>query len=126
MLTVQRPLLRAVIQDGIEWTRANILISNAFPNAFETLEFVRDALTTAAGNNDQAMDILHHLKGDLDYINNMGRLVSSYILIMRLLTFYSASRAHSPFPPGSQGLLRCHRTSRIPGYWVKPGHLRPS
>jgi hypothetical protein len=76
MLTVQRPLLRAVIQDAIEWTRANILFSNAFPDVFDTIEFIKDALITAAGHNDQAVDILRRLQGDFDYSNKMSRLVS--------------------------------------------------
>ena len=76
MLTVQCPLMRAVIQDAIERTRANIMFSNAFPNVFDTLEYIRDALTSAAEDNDQADDILRRLKSDIEYVRSMTRLVS--------------------------------------------------
>ena len=62
MITVQPPIMRAVIQDAIERTRANIMISNVFPNIFDTLEFIRDALVTAAKNNDHATDIHHRIR----------------------------------------------------------------
>ena len=65
MLTVQCPPMCAVIQDTIERTHANIMFSNAFPNVFNTLEYIRDALTLAAEDNDQADDILRHLKSDI-------------------------------------------------------------
>ena len=76
MLTVQLPLMRAVIQDAIERTRANILFGNAFPNVFDTLEYIRDALVTAAELNDEAVNIHRRLISEHSYFINMSRLVS--------------------------------------------------
>jgi hypothetical protein len=77
MLTIQRPLLRVVIQDAIERTRANIMCGNVFPNVFDTLEFIREALTDAAKDNNKAVDIHHRLLQENAYFINLSRLVSS-------------------------------------------------
>jgi hypothetical protein len=98
------------IQDAIERTRANLMIADVFPKVFDTHEYIRDALIMAAELNDQAMDIHRRLQDDLVYRNNMARIVSSesWISMMKVLTFYSASCTQSPFPQGSQGLLCCN------------------
>lgn len=107
MLTVQSPLIRAVIQDSIERTRASLLFLNAFPNLFETLEYIEEALVSAAEQIKAAASIHRRLQGDHMYTINMSRVVSSsYIISLRVLMSYSASRAHFPFPQGCQGLLR--------------------
>ena len=54
MLTVQRPVVRAVIQDAIERVHAALMFSNAFPDVFDTLKLISNALVAAADFNDQA------------------------------------------------------------------------
>jgi hypothetical protein len=77
MLTAQSPLIRAVIQDGIERTRASLLFLNAFPNLFETLEYIEKALVSAAEQIKAAASIHCRLQGDHMYSINMSRVVSS-------------------------------------------------
>ncbi|KAI9439729.1 hypothetical protein H4582DRAFT_2075103 [Lactarius indigo] len=48
MLTAQRPLVRAVIQEAIENVRAAMMFNDAFPNLARAFTFIRDALITAA------------------------------------------------------------------------------
>jgi len=83
MITVQRPVVRAVIQDAIERTRANLMIANAFPNVFDTLEYIRDALVVAAEGNDQAEDICRRLMYDNEYNSLMSRLPRARIPLFR-------------------------------------------
>jgi hypothetical protein len=84
MLTIQLPVMRAVIQDAIERTRANLMFGNVFPNVFDTLEYLRDALVTAAELNDEAVDIHRRLLGEHLYFVNMSRLVSTKIFEINL------------------------------------------
>jgi hypothetical protein len=116
MLTAQRPLLRQVIQDGIERTRASLMFKNAFPDLFATLDYIGDALSIAAEHNEAATDIHRRLLADHMYNINMSRVVSSYLLFLMLLTSYPASCTHPPFPQGSEGLLRCSDTGRVHGH----------
>ena len=81
MLTVQRPVVRAVIQDAIKRVHAALMFSNAFPDVFDTLKFISDALVTAADLNDQATNIYHRLKADGLYTSTIGRIVRDYMLI---------------------------------------------
>jgi hypothetical protein len=53
------------------------MCGNAFPNVFDTIEYLRDALTTAAELNDQAVDIHRRLVAEHVYFISMSRLVSS-------------------------------------------------
>lgn len=76
LLTVQRPIMRLVIQEAMEWTRANIMCGNAFPDVIDTLEYIRDALSAAAEENVQAGDIHRRIVADHAYFINMSRLVS--------------------------------------------------
>jgi hypothetical protein len=76
MITIQRPLIRVIIQDAIERTRATMMFSNAFPNVFDVLEFISEALVEAAEDNKKAKDIHNRLRCDHEYIINMSRLVS--------------------------------------------------
>lgn len=78
MLTAQRPLVRAVVQDAIERTRAALMFSNAFPDLYETLEIVGDALIMAAEHNEAATDIRRRLLVDHMYKINLTRVVSPY------------------------------------------------
>ena len=76
MLTVQRPLICAVIQDAIERTHATLMFSNAFLDTFDMLDFIREALVMAAEANDKAKDIHKCLLSDEEYNINMSWLVS--------------------------------------------------
>jgi hypothetical protein len=81
LLTVQTPLLREVIVDAIERTRSNIICGNAFPEVFDTLEYIRDALTGASEAKEEAKDIYRRLLGEHAYFINLSRLVSCSILM---------------------------------------------
>ena len=78
-LMAQRPLIRAVIQDGIERTRASLMIQNVFPNLFQMLESIGEALVLAAEHNEAATDIHRRLLADNMYLFNMSHIVSSCI-----------------------------------------------
>jgi hypothetical protein len=88
MLTVQRPLMRAVIQGAFEQVQKALAFKDAFPNTFTALEFTRDGLVAAAESHEQATDIYNRLLCDADYMNRMTRLVSFLILIKRLLIYF--------------------------------------
>lgn len=76
LLTVQRPLLRAVIQDAFDRIRASLLFENAFPKVQDAMEMIKENLMEAAKANDRAIYIRSRLLFDDDYINDMCRLVS--------------------------------------------------
>ena len=78
-LMAQRPLIRAVIQDGIERTRASLMIQNAFLNLFQMLESIGEALVLVAEHNEAATDIHRCLLADNMYLFNMSHIVSSCI-----------------------------------------------
>jgi hypothetical protein len=66
MLTIQRPLVRSIIQDAIENLRAALLFNNAFPDVCFALSLIKDCLFTAADlHKPAAKDILERLKRDL-------------------------------------------------------------
>lgn len=78
-LTIQRPLVRLVIQDSIEKTQAKILLTNAFPDGSCAAKFVTDALVSAAKDHLPATrDILVRLMTDNDYISKIIPVVRSY------------------------------------------------
>ena len=77
MLTVQRPLLKAVFQDAFERIHAAMVFHNAFPNAYETVEMITESLITAAELNERATNIHNRLVVDGDYSTTMTRLVST-------------------------------------------------
>jgi len=79
MITAQCLLIRAVIQDGIERTHKSLLFLNAFPDLFETLKYIGDALVVAAEHNEVASVIHHRLRTDHMYNINMSRIVSKII-----------------------------------------------
>ena len=111
ILTVQRPIMRTIIQDAFEQVRRELLFTNAFPDAFTALEFTQYGLLTAAQGHDRATDIHNRLVSDAEYMSRMVPLVSLLILIrLLLITFFSASRVHPAFPSGSQGPLCCDST----------------
>ena len=86
MLTVQRPLLRSVLQDMFDRIRAAMVFQNAFPSPFDSIKMITDNLIIAAESNSRATNIYNRLIIDGDYTTSMSRLVSLWILNMKLLT----------------------------------------
>ncbi|KAN0109426.1 hypothetical protein V8E52_009301, partial [Russula decolorans] len=78
-----RPLIRVIIQDAIERTRATMMFSNVFPNVFDALEFISEALVEAAEDNEKAKDIHNRLRCDHEYIINMSHLPRARIPLFR-------------------------------------------
>jgi len=77
MLTMQRPLVRAVIQEAIENLRAALLFTNAFPDICVALTLIQDCLLNAADHHKPgATDILERLKCDQDYLLKITPVVS--------------------------------------------------
>ena len=87
MLTVQRPLMRMVIQGAFDEVQKSLMFHNAFPDTFIALDFTRDAILAAAESFDQASDIYNRLVTDAEYMNKMTRLVSVYIWISKLSNY---------------------------------------
>ena len=81
MLTVQRPLMRSVIQDAFERVRVYLLFNNAFPDAPTVLSMTKRSLTEAAESRERASSIHQRLLHDEAYVTNMIRLVSHYTFI---------------------------------------------
>jgi hypothetical protein len=78
MMTLQRPLIRTIIQDGIEELRALLIIREAFPNGITTVSYIRHALITAAENRGHTASSIHmRLIQDEDYGHKLTPLVSS-------------------------------------------------
>jgi len=82
MLTSQCPVVRAVIQDAIERTRASLMFSTAFPDLFEILDHIGEALVLAAEHNE-ATDIGRRLVHDHMYNINMTRIPRARIPLFR-------------------------------------------
>ncbi|KAI9449449.1 hypothetical protein BJY52DRAFT_1192572 [Lactarius psammicola] len=83
MLTLQRPLLRAVIQDGIEHLRASLVFNNAFPDSIIAISFIRFSLNTAAENNSAASSIHTRLLEDEDYVLKIIPVLRARIPLFR-------------------------------------------
>jgi len=77
MLTMQRPLVRVVIQDSFDILRAELQFTDAFPNATLAAQFVRNALLRSALNHmPGAGRIYQRLLHDEDYVWRIIPLVS--------------------------------------------------
>jgi hypothetical protein len=87
MLTAQRPLMRTVIQNAFDLVQKCLLFDTAFPNPITALELTEDSLIEAASSKNGAEEIHSRLKNDASYMNQMSRLVSLILLIIRLLIF---------------------------------------
>jgi hypothetical protein len=116
ILTVQRPLMRAVFQDAFNRIRAAMVFRNAFPNVYETITMITDSLILAAESNPRANDIYNRLLIDGDYTTSMSRLVSVQISDTMLLTLSLAPGPHSSFPCGGKGSLCGHCSGRVLGH----------
>jgi hypothetical protein len=100
MLTVQRPLMRAVFHETFERIRAAMMFQNAFPNVYDTIEMITDNIIRAAETVDQATNIFNRLVLDGDYTSEMSRLVSLRLSITTLLIEFLASGTPTDFPQG--------------------------
>jgi hypothetical protein len=68
MMTLQRPLIRTIIQDAIEELRGLLVIREAFPNGILTISYIRHALNTAAEKRGPSASSIHtRLLEDEDY-----------------------------------------------------------
>ena len=75
-LMTQHPLVRLVIQDGIENVRAHLMSSHAFPDLAATLPVVRSSLLRGAMSHFPRTVIIHRrLQCDEDYLGPISRLV---------------------------------------------------
>jgi hypothetical protein len=77
MLTMQRPLVRVVIQDSFDILRISLLFTNAFPEGSVAVQFVKEALLTSALNHRPgAARIYQRLLHDEEYLSKIIPLVS--------------------------------------------------
>jgi len=83
MLTIQRPLMRAVFQEAFERIRGAMMFKNAFPGVYEAIEMITDNLILAAESIDRAASIHIRLLMDGDYTSNMSRIPRARIPIFR-------------------------------------------
>ncbi|KAH9015135.1 hypothetical protein EDB83DRAFT_2321365 [Lactarius deliciosus] len=82
MLTSQRPLIRAIVQDAIENLRASILFVNAFPDATVAFTLTKDALITATENHGHGGGIVQRqLQVDDEYLTKLISLARARIPI---------------------------------------------
>jgi hypothetical protein len=86
-LTIQRPLVRAVITEAIENLQAALLFTNAFPDVCVTLTLIKECLFTAATHRGPSTtDILERLARDQDYLKKIIPVVSRIYFDMPSLT----------------------------------------
>jgi hypothetical protein len=124
MLTLQRPLMRAIIQTAIEELRATLIFSNAFPDGILAMSFIRHCLNVAAEKHcPAALSIRRCLIHDEDYalkISPLGSLPSN--VEDHKTDIYSI---HS-FVPGSLFSAVRSKTSATQLFWPSlfPWHRR--
>jgi len=108
MLTLQQPLVQAVIQDSFEFVRAALLLQCALPNTGLSASFVRDALSSGAMlNMPGAASVLRRLQTDTLYRAKIVPLVSFSTLNLTKLTLFTAACSYLPL------LRSCQRRSAV-------------
>ncbi|KAN0137996.1 hypothetical protein V8E53_004215 [Lactarius tabidus] len=82
----QCPMVRSVLQKGIEHLRASMLFTNMFPDVCIVLSLIRDCLLNAADQlQPGSANILKRLTHDLDYLSKITPLSNAPNgLVMRL------------------------------------------
>ena len=81
MLTGQRPVVRAVIQDAIDNLHAAMLFTNAFPDVCVALGLIKDCLLTAANClKPGAKEVYERLEQDEEYMMKIIPLASFLLL----------------------------------------------
>ena len=79
-LTIQRPLIRMILQDAFENLRVSLLFKHAFPDAVLIPTFISLALIAATkAQRTRALDIYKRLICDEGYLVQLARLVSYMI-----------------------------------------------
>lgn len=82
MLTIQRRLIRTIIQDSIDILRATLIFENAFPDGAQCLAFVHRALVSAAERHlPAALSIHNRLHQDGEYTSKIIPVVRTYYLM---------------------------------------------
>ncbi|KAF8262772.1 hypothetical protein EI94DRAFT_1742680, partial [Lactarius quietus] len=80
----QRPIVRAVIQEGIENLRAALMFTDGFPGLCSTLTLVKDSLFTAAMHHKPgATEMLDRLTRDQEYLLKITPLPRARICLFR-------------------------------------------
>ncbi|KAH9016184.1 hypothetical protein EDB85DRAFT_1898293 [Lactarius pseudohatsudake] len=68
MLTLQYPLVRLVLQDAIDYMRAHLVLTNAFPDPGAALGFAHDSLMTAVeGHQPDSRILVQRFRHDVEY-----------------------------------------------------------
>lgn len=84
MLTLQRPLIRTVIQDAIEDLRASLTFNNAFPDSIVAISFIQHSLNSAAEKHcPAASSILRRLSHDERYVSKITPVLRARISLIR-------------------------------------------
>ncbi|KAH9162079.1 hypothetical protein EDB89DRAFT_1913474 [Lactarius sanguifluus] len=126
MLTSQRPLIRAIVQDAIENLRASMLFCNAFPDVTIAFALSRDTLITATETHGHGGGILISLtraqfplfrREVKEWCNTVsvppiiaiGSAAEITRLIRKQLSGYNYI---FPGAPGNMGIARLMRTSQ--------------
>jgi len=108
MLTLQQPLVQAVIWDLFEFVQAALLLQCALPNAGLLASFVRDALSSGAMlNMPGAASVLRQLQTDMLYQAKIVPLVSFSTLNLTKLTLFTATCSYLPLLRSCQGGVQC-------------------
>lgn len=74
-LQLQRPMVRRVINGGIDGLHLAMMFIDAFPDSGLTTKFIRDAFLEAA-NKPGYEQILKRLKKDVIYLEKLENIVS--------------------------------------------------
>ncbi|KAF8260805.1 hypothetical protein EI94DRAFT_1833669 [Lactarius quietus] len=85
MLTHQRPIICAIVQDAIDRLRVSLLVRNAFPKPVVAIAFTKDALRLAAERSDKpgATTVQARLQDDDEYITKLVSLPRARISLIR-------------------------------------------
>ncbi|KAF8257639.1 hypothetical protein EI94DRAFT_1817265 [Lactarius quietus] len=84
MLTNQRPIVRAIIQEAIDNLQAALLFNNAFPDVCFALDLIKDCLLNAANHlKPGSTEILNQLENDQQYIMKLTPLPRAHICLIR-------------------------------------------
>ncbi|KAF8258428.1 hypothetical protein EI94DRAFT_1835042 [Lactarius quietus] len=84
MLTHQRPIIRAIVQDAIDRLRVSLLVRNAFPEPVMAIAFTKDALRLAAERSDKpgATTVQARLQDDDEYVTKLVSLPRARISLI--------------------------------------------
>jgi hypothetical protein len=127
MLTSQRPIVRAVIQDAviqdaIDNLWAAMLFTNAFPDVCVALGLIKDCLLTAANRlKPGAKEILERLEQDQDYMLKITPLVIIFLLRDDFTDSPFQPRADLLDSKRSEGALQYHHHGVISCLWLGLG-----